>query len=83
MRPDTHKPEFRFQPRWKEELVCECDLGSLVLDLTMGVPTVYLPNEQVWPAIAPDWAKPHWQSLHDQLQAWCSGQNIPLQLSDW
>ena len=74
--------KFGFQPRWKEELVCECDLGSLVLDMTMGMPTVYLPNEQTWPSFAPDWATPHWQILHDQLQAWCSSQNVPLQLSD-
>ena len=74
--------KFHFQPRWKEELVCTCDLGSLVLDLTMGVATVYLPNQHVWASIAPDWAKSHWQTLHDQLQTWCSSQNIPLHLSD-
>jgi hypothetical protein len=83
MPPDMHKLEFRFQPRWKEELVYECNLGSLVLDLTMGVTTLYLPNAQAWPAIAPGWTIPHWQTLHDQLQAWCSSQNIPLQLSEW
>jgi hypothetical protein len=83
MPPDMHQLEFQFQQRWKEELVCECALGSLVLDMTMGVTVVYLPNAQAWVSFAPPWAKPHWQSLHDQLQAWCSSQNIPLQLSDW
>jgi hypothetical protein len=78
-----HQLEFRFQPRWKEELVCECALGILVLDMTMGVTVVYLPNAQAWVSFAPLWAKPHWHTLHDQLQTWCSSQNIPLQLSDW
>jgi hypothetical protein len=75
-------PQFRFRPQWKEELVCECDLGSLTLEMTMGVTAVYLPAERSWPTFAPDWAKPYWPTLHEQLRAWCSSQNIPFHLDE-
>lgn len=70
--------DFSFQSRWKEELVCICRLGKLVLEMPMGVPSVYIPSEQAWQDSAPAWAVPYWQALHLQLAKWCADQGIPL-----
>jgi hypothetical protein len=70
--------DFTFQSRWKEELVCSCPLGKLVLEMPMGVPSVYMPTEQVWKDSAPAWASPYWQALHAQLAKWCTDHGFPL-----
>jgi hypothetical protein len=70
--------DFTFQPRWKEELVCICPLGKLVLEMPMGVPSVYIPSEQAWQNAAPAWALPYWQALHLQLVKWCADHGFPL-----
>jgi len=75
-------PIFSFHPRWKEELVCSCSLGAFVLEMPMGVTSVYMPTEERWPTVAPEWARPHWKTLHSQLEAWCSAQRIPLYLDN-
>ncbi|TBR40404.1 MULTISPECIES: hypothetical protein [Dyella] len=62
---------FKFQPRWKEELVCSGPGGSFVLELPMGVLTAYLPSEDAWRDKAPEWAKGLWLALHDELKDWC------------
>jgi len=71
-------PTFRFQPRWKEELVCSCDLGSFVITMPMGVVSVDFPTEDTWEREAPVWAKPYWETVRTQLAAWCDSQKIPL-----
>jgi hypothetical protein len=71
---------IRFQPRWKEELVCSSPLGSFILEMPMGVVTVYFPTEAVWPARAPGWAAPHWRGIFSQLQSWCDANQIPLRV---
>ncbi|MDR3419436.1 MAG: hypothetical protein P4L83_24930 [Nevskia sp.] len=75
-------PVFTFAPRWKEELVCTCAQGSFVLEMTMGGDTVYLPPGEKWRKLAPEWAKEHWSTLHEQLAKWCAGQRIPLRIDD-
>jgi hypothetical protein len=72
------RPTFSFEPRWKEELVCSCLEGSFVLEMPMGVVSVLLPCEANWRAKAPEWAKPHWESLRTQLKLWCATNNTPL-----
>lgn len=73
---------FRFEPKWREELVCTCRLGSFSLEMTMGSATeVYLPTEEAWQTRAPEWAKPYWDQLHAQLVGWC-GSRYPLFLSE-
>jgi hypothetical protein len=67
-----------FHPRWKEELVCRCTGGSFVLEFTMGVPTVYLPNKKRWAEVAPRWAVNSWDALHDKLRLWCEQNGIQL-----
>jgi hypothetical protein len=62
---------FKFQARWKEELVCTGPGGSFVLELPMGVLSAYLPTEEEWRRRAPAWARHHWRELHDELQEWC------------
>jgi hypothetical protein len=71
-------PVFSFCPRWKEELVCSCPLGRFVLEMPMGITSVYLPTEESWQSVAPEWARPHWNELHGQLSAWCARQHYPL-----
>lgn len=39
---------FTFQTRWKEELVCSCPLGKVVLEMPMGVASVYILTELAW-----------------------------------
>jgi hypothetical protein len=73
-------PEFTFTPRWKEELVCSCSLGRFVLEMPMGVTSVYLPPEERWQSIAPEWARHHWTALHGQLSSWCSSLGYPLRV---
>lgn len=62
---------FRFEPRWKEELVCTGPGGSFILYLPMGVLTALLPTEEEWQRRAPEWARDMWPQLHRDLQAWC------------
>ena len=71
---------FTFQLRWKEELVCSCSRGSFVLEMPMGITTVYLPTAERWPAVAPGWAKEDWTVVHRELAAWCRGEQIPLRV---
>ncbi len=40
--------KFKFQPRWKEELVVTGDGGQFILELPMGVLSAYLPTESAW-----------------------------------
>lgn len=69
---------FSFHPRWKEELVCSSSLGTLVLEMPMGIPSVYLPTEATWQNVAPAWAQPYWSAIHAQLKAWCAQHGMPL-----
>ena len=70
--------DYVFEPRWKEELVCSCDEGRLVFELTMGTLTVYLPTRDKWAGSAPEWAKPLYDEIHDALEVWAKSQAIPL-----
>lgn len=62
---------FKFQPRWKEELVVTGPGGSFVLELPMGGLTAYLPPQNVWREVAPEWAKDLWPVLKTELEEWC------------
>ncbi len=66
---------FRFQPRWKEELVCTCRDRSFILELPMGILSVYLPTEEVWKEKCPAWARDLWPVLKVELEAWCEKNN--------
>lgn len=74
----TSAVTFTFRPQWKEELSCACELGEVILDMPMGVTSVYVPHQQTWEAEAPAWALPHWETFNEQLSAWCDEHNIPL-----
>lgn len=75
-------PQFRFSPRWKEELVVSAAEGSFVLPFWMGRPTVELPSQEVWADRAPVWAKEHWETLHRALELWCRGNGAALEISE-
>lgn len=66
---------FQFQPRWKEELVVSGSGGSFVLELPMGVLSVYLPTEAEWQHRAPLWAQLLWPALKSELEEWCTENN--------
>lgn len=72
---------FTFTPRWKEELVVSAAPGSFVLCFWMGTPTVELPEKDLWPDRAPDWARDHWDSLHRALSLWCAGNGAALEIT--
>jgi hypothetical protein len=76
------KIQFIFQPRWKEQLVCQCELGQIILDMPMGIVSVYVPTKDAWLEVAPIWAVPLWDSFFEQLTAWCDSQKIPLHVDD-
>lgn len=63
---------FRFEPRWREELVCTSPEGHFILELSMGVLTAYLPTEEVWRQRGPTWARDLWPVLHRELLQWCA-----------
>jgi hypothetical protein len=67
----AHDRKFKFQPRWKEELVVVGNGGSFVLELPMGILTAYLPTEEVWQESAPIWARALWPDLRAELEDWC------------
>ena len=79
----TEAPVMSFQPRWKEELVCSCALGSFVITMPMGVVSVDFPTRETWLQEAPGWARPHWASIRSQLAAWCASERIPLHESEF
>ncbi|CAG9237494.1 hypothetical protein BCAR13_810002 [Paraburkholderia caribensis] len=70
--------DWTFRTRWKEELVCSSSIGGLILEMPMGVPSIYLPTEAAWQASAPEWARPYWDSIHTQLKSWCALHSFPL-----
>jgi hypothetical protein len=78
----AENPTFHFSPRWKEELVCSCPLGSFILEMPMGITSVYLPTEEAWQRRAPDWAKPFWETLRAQLEAYCREHGYPLYIDE-
>ena len=70
---------WQFSPRWKEELVCSLGGKSFVIEFSMGSANhAYLPERERWEAAAPEWAKPLWEEVRQDLANWCKGQNIPL-----
>ncbi len=73
---------FEFRPRWKEELVCECADGQLIVEIAMGVPHVYFPSEARWDRDAPSWAKARYAEILADLTRWCAVQNLPLTVED-
>ena len=68
--------EFKFQSRWKEELVVTGRDGSFVLEHPMGNPTVYLPTEDEFRRRAPAWALGQWAALKIELERWCDDNGI-------
>jgi hypothetical protein len=73
---------YRFQAKWKEELVCSTNGKQFVLEFPMGTPTVYLPTKSRWSAISPAWASNHWDDLYDQLSTWCEANDVQLTVSE-
>jgi hypothetical protein len=73
---------YTFTPRWKEELVCTCDVTSrkLVFELPMGVMTAYFPTEEAWLARAPAWAKDKREEILADLRTWCASMTPPTPL---
>jgi hypothetical protein len=81
MKPETDltkEPIFRFQPRWKEELVVSGSGGSFLLDLPMGVLSACLPSEAAWKEHGPAWARDLWPELKRDLEAWCLANEADL-----
>jgi hypothetical protein len=72
----------QFEPRWKELLVCTMDGKNVVVELTMGVLTVYFPTKSRWESSAPEWAKNQWERVRRDLSAWCEKEKVPLVIED-
>ena len=62
--------KFKFQQRWKEELMVMGDGGQFLLELPMGVLSVYFPTESAWKAKSPEWAKDQYSELKHELEEW-------------
>ena len=78
----TTTSKVQFQPKWKEELVCTLDGRRFVIELTMGILTVYLPTQSKWQKSAPEWAAQHWGRVREDLSTWCEQQKIPLVIEE-
>ena len=72
----------KFNPRWKEELVCDSSEGSFVIEITMGVDGVYFPSESKWKTEAPKWALDYWDDIRVQLSNWCEKNKTPLYVEE-
>jgi len=71
-----------FHIRWREELVCTMDGQQFVVEITMGELHVYFPTQKTWESSAPDWAKPQWERVRNDLIAWCEREKIPVDFED-
>ena len=78
----SYRIVFQFEPRWKETLICSSVFGAFALEMSMGLPMVYLPTKSAWQREAPHWSVHCWDSLHDQLADWCAKENIPLMVDE-
>ena len=67
--------KFKFQPRWKEELVVTGDGGQFILELPMGILSAYLPTAEAWNAKSPEWARSQYFDLKQELEEWCRENN--------
>lgn len=71
---------IKFNPRWREELVAVSDEGVLILEIAMGTLHVYFPDEAVWSASAPGWAKEKWKDYLEACTSWCKENRIPISI---
>jgi hypothetical protein len=71
---------FRFDLRWKEEMVVTGPGGQFTLYFPMGNPTAVLPTEEAWPRLAPAWAIDLWPELKAELEQWCAANKVRLEL---
>lgn len=69
---------IQFNPRWKEELLATSADGVLVLELTMGKLQVCFPDQNLWEANVPTWAKDKWFLYRMGCEKWCKQQGIPF-----
>ncbi|EEF62540.1 hypothetical protein Cflav_PD5175 [Pedosphaera parvula Ellin514] len=58
------------------------DERCFIIELTMGILTVYFPTRPKWEAGAPDWAKHQWERVKEDLVVWCKAEHIPLRIQD-
>jgi hypothetical protein len=72
--------KYTFKSRWKEELVCTCENGILITEITMGTLTVYPPDEAGWERQVPVWAKGDYSNFISQLKSWCLENKIPISI---
>lgn len=73
---------FKFQPRWKEELVVSGEGGQFILELPMGILSAHLPTEATWKSKSPDWAKDHYSELRAELEEWCIRNNAKFVIDE-
>lgn len=69
---------IQFHPRWREELVASSNEGTLIFEFTMGTYHVYFPEEKLWEANVPEWAKGKWKLYADACSEWCQQSKIPI-----
>ena len=74
---------YDVRPRWKEELVITSPEGSLVIEMTMGIPSVYFPSEVEWEKQAPLWAISRRGEILAAVMTWCSREQVPLVFGGW
>jgi hypothetical protein len=78
----TATSKVQFQPKWKEDLVGTMDGRRFVVEITMGILTVYFPTQSKWEASAADWASHQWERVREDLAAWCQQQKMSLVIED-
>jgi len=74
--------KFKFQARWKEELVVTGDSGQFVLELPMGVLSAFLPTELAWKSKSPEWARNQYTKLKLELEEWCKENKAKLYIDE-
>lgn len=57
--------------------------GALVIEMPMGIPTVYFPTEFEWEKQAPLWAVSRRPEILAAVTTWCSHEQVALTLGGW
>ena len=74
--------KFKFQSRWKEELIVVGKGGEFILEHPMGILSVYLPSENVWKNKSLEWAKNYYCELSKELEQWCIDNKVKFVIDE-
>ena len=67
---------YKFQARRKEELVCVGPVGEFIPDFFRGIPTVSIPDQNLWDAKYPGF---NYEDFKPQVEAWAARNDAKIE----